>query len=106
MEMSRSSFQDRLRTENLAFGGTRGVSAEAVKVRFAPAFMDLETGRVEIACYACGTPAPLHVIAGVPDEWVTERNTAGEVLAVKASIVAGFVRENRFYTREEAANAA
>ena len=104
--MSRSMNQDRLRIENLAFAGTCGVSSCARESRFVPAFKDLETGRVELSCLAAGVPAPMHIISCLPDEWAIERNAAGEITALKASVVAGFVRDNRFFTREEAANAA
>jgi len=104
--MNRQIDKDRLRIENLAFAGTCGVSERARAARFLPAFKDLETGRVELACFASGAPAPMHVISCLPDEWAAARNAAGEIIALKASIVAGFVRDDSFYTREEAASAA
>jgi hypothetical protein len=97
---------ERLRRDNLAFAGTRGVSEHAGKARFVPAFKDLETGRVELACFSCGSPAPMHVISCLPDEWAAERDAAGEIVRLKESVIAGFVRDGRFYTREEAATAA
>jgi hypothetical protein len=36
---------------------------------------------------------------------VVKRDRAGNTLGVKASVIAGFVRDGRFYTREEAARA-
>ncbi|MEZ5559963.1 MAG: hypothetical protein R3E86_15630 [Pseudomonadales bacterium] len=94
---------ERLRAENLAFAGTCGVSEHARQARFMPAFQDTETGRVEICCFASGTPAPMHLICCLPDEWAIAWNDQGEVAALKPSVVAGFVRDDRFYTREEAA---
>jgi hypothetical protein len=104
--MNRPIDKDRLHLENLAFAGTCGVSEQARSARFVPAFKDLDTGRVELACLPSGAPAPMHIISRLPDEWVATRNDAGEIIALKASIVAGFVRDDRFYTREEAASAA
>jgi hypothetical protein len=49
--------------------------------------------------------APIHLLSGLPPEWVVTRDAAGGVSAVKPSIVAGFLRDGRFYTREEAARA-
>jgi hypothetical protein len=49
--------------------------------------------------------APIHLLCGLPAEWVVSRDAAGGVSAVKPSIVAGFLRDGRFYTREEAARA-
>jgi hypothetical protein len=92
-----------LEQENREYGGRGGISAENVSLGFRPAFMDLETGRVFASCFADGRPAAVHVIEGLPDKLVIERNTAGRVMAVKASIVAGFTWRGRFLTREEAA---
>jgi hypothetical protein len=46
----------------------------------------------------------MHILDGVPNEWVTERDGSGRIAAVKSSIVAGFVRNGIFYTREEASS--
>jgi hypothetical protein len=46
------------------------------------------------------------VLSCLPDEWAAERNMTGEITLLKPSIVAGFVRDGRFFTREEAAAAA
>jgi hypothetical protein len=48
----------------------------------------------------------MHLLDGLPDEWVVERDAAGRVRAIKDSVIAGFVRDGRFYTREQAAAAA
>ncbi len=101
--MSRPMSAQTLHQENLAFAGTCGVSRNGRRHRFLPAFRDEETGRVELARFANGKLAPAHLIVGLPADWVTDRAADGSVLALKASIVAGFVREERFYTREEAA---
>ena len=92
-----------LRRENLAFAGTRGVSITAANRRLRPAFRDLLTGRVEIARFEDGRPAPLHVICGLPAEWASELDVDGCIIALKDSIESGFVRDGVFYTREEAA---
>lgn len=96
----------RLRADNLAFAGTAGVSEHARKARFMPAFKDLATGRVEIARFTPGHPAPMHVLSCLPDEWAAERDADGAITVLKPSVIAGFVRDDVFYTREEAAAAA
>lgn len=93
----------RLRVENLAFSGTGGVSQNNARAGFVPAFRDEATGRVEIARFDDGAPATLHVLCGVPDEWIRERDAGGRATALIDTVVAGFVREGVFYTREEAA---
>lgn len=95
--------RQRIRRENLAFAGTGGVSAENRCRRFEPAFRDEATGRVELSRYANGALAPMHLIDGLPDEWIRERDDAGRARALKSTIATGFVRDGRFYTREQAA---
>ncbi len=93
----------RLRVENEAYAGTGGVSQNNHEARFLPAFRDKDTGRVEVARLEDGQPAPMHILSGLPDEWVTGRDEQGCIVAVRDSIIAGFVRDGVFYTREEAA---
>jgi hypothetical protein len=80
-------------------------SQEARAYGFRPAFQDYGTGRVCVSCFGNGVPAPVHVLDGLPAEWVVGRDAAGRVRAVKRSVVAGFVRDGRFYTRQQAARA-
>lgn len=92
-----------LRQENIVFRASGGVSEENRSYGFRPAFRDSDTGEVYPSCFANGQPAPFHLLDGLPDEVVVHRNTRGTISAVKNSIVSGFVREGRFYTREQAA---
>lgn len=89
--------------QNLKFRGTGGRSQANRGAGFTPAFLDEETGRTEPSRLPGGVPAPIHLLCGLPDEWVVTRDASGGVVAVKASIVAGFLRGGRFYSREEAA---
>jgi hypothetical protein len=94
-----------LKKENQAFRGTAGVSENNRCAQFRPAFHDLATGRTVLARFADGRPAPMHLLDGLPREWVAEYDAAGRVRAIKDSVVAGFVRDGRFYTREQTAAA-
>ncbi len=38
-----------------------------------------------------GALAPMHLLAGLPREWVVTRGDSNEVLAVKATVIAGFL---------------
>jgi hypothetical protein len=96
---------NRLVKENLAFAGTGGISSGNRSQGFRPAFCDTESGQVEPACFRDGSPAPMHLLDGLPDQWVKERLPSGRVALVKESVIAGFLREGRFYTRDQAANA-
>lgn len=92
-----------LKRHNEEFSGTGGRSQENRSRGFRPAFMDMVTHVIFCSCFADGTSAPVHLLDGLPDEAVASRDACGHVVCAKASIVAGFVREGRFYSREEAA---
>lgn len=97
--------RETLRQENLAFVGTGGVSEANRSRGFLPAFYDVATGRAEIARFADGRPAPMHLLDGLPDAWVEARDAAGRVRAIKSSVISGFIRGAYFYTRDQAAQA-
>ena len=94
---------ERLREENETYAGTGGISENNCAARFLPAFQDSQTGRVEIARHEDGSQAPMHLLCCLPDEWVVERDAEGRILALKDSVIAGFIRDGEFYTREQAA---
>jgi hypothetical protein len=70
-----------------------------------PAFLDTATGAIYLSRFSNGKPASLHLIDGLPNEVVTARDTQGKTTAVKDSVIAGFIRHDRFFTREQAAAA-
>ncbi len=97
---------ERLQEENRAYAGTGGVSENNSQARFLPAFRDEITGRVEMARMEDGRGAPMHLLCCLPDEWVVERDAAGQIVGLIDSVIAGFVRDGEFYTREDAARLA
>jgi len=92
-----------LRDENRVFRGTGGVSAGNRALGFRPAFKDTTSGTVYLSCFADGRPAPIHMLEGLPKALTHARGASSNIM--KNCVVAGFVLENTFYTREEAANA-
>lgn len=94
-----------LRFQNRAFSGTGGISQENRDFGFIPAFMDQETQLVYVSCGADGMPTPIHVLDGLPEELVLARTSSGHVSAIKGTVIAGFIRNGCFYTREQAAHA-
>ncbi|MEH6579109.1 MAG: hypothetical protein V7731_18770 [Amphritea sp.] len=94
-----------LRLENRRFADSGGISEVASEYGFVPGFQDTLTGVAEISRYGNGTAAPFHLLDGLPEDWITEQQNDGRVVSVKASVVAGFIRQNCFYTREQAAKA-
>jgi len=101
--MDRTMTHERLARETVAYRGSGGTSEESCGLGFRPAFLNVETGIVYPSCFADGRPAPFHLLDGLPGEVVLLRDAAGRVVVVKPDVVAGFVREGRFYTRVEAA---
>lgn len=94
---------DDLQNENYVFAGTGGVSSGNRRQGFWPAFYDMDTGRTEISRFADGKPAPMHLLDGLPETWIVERDDFGRGMAVKTTVIAGFVRDGVFYTRAQAA---
>ena len=95
-----------LASQNQQFAGTKGVSAENRSLGFQPAFLDRRSGTVHLSMLADGRAAPMHLLDGLPAELVARRTDEGHVVALNSSVVAGFVRDGRFFTRREAAAAA
>lgn len=94
-----------LRLENAAFSGTGGVSQNNRGTGFRPAYRNIRTGQTVVSRFADGSLAPIHVLDGVPKDWVIARGEDGSVRRVLATIVSGFLYRGRFYTREAAARA-
>jgi hypothetical protein len=91
-----------LHQQNTSFRNTGGVSQGNRSAGFQPAFYDTQNRTADVARLGDRTPAPCHLLDGVPDDWVMKRDRSGKVITVKPSIVAGFIRNGRFYTREQA----
>ena len=91
-----------LAVQNHSYRDSGGVSAGNRGHGFCPAFLDLATGIAYQSCFAHGSAAPVHVLDGLPDELVLERDRQGKVMTVRAGIIAGFLRHGVFYTREQA----
>jgi hypothetical protein len=97
---------ERLHEENRVHARTGGRSEDNCGLGFRPAFLDFETQTIYESRFANGLPAPFHVLDGLPDELVVDRMPSGRVVAAKATLISGFVRNGFFYTRTAAARAA
>ncbi len=104
--MKRLMNAGRLRRENLVHSGTGGRSEENSGLGFWPAFLDFATQTIYRSRFADGRLAPFHLLDGLPDEVVVDRAPSGRVIAAKATLISGFVRNGFFYTRTAAARAA
>jgi len=96
--MARQLTQYVLERETEAFRGSGGISQENRGFGFVPAFFDAHSSTVYPSRFADGRPAPFHLIDGLPDEAVAERDAAGRAILLRNSIVSGFVRNGCFYT--------
>lgn len=94
---------DRLREQNGVYAGTGGVSANNRSAGFVPGFLNTRTGVAVASCFADGQPATVHVLDGLPGEWIAERNAQGLATKACTGVVAGFLRLGTFYSREQAA---
>lgn len=92
-----------LARENRNFRATAATSENCQSSGFVPAFYDTLSGRSVISRYADGRPAPIHLLEGVPVEWVSEYDAEGHVAALRPGVISGFLRAGRFYTREQVA---
>ena len=91
-----------LERENSAFLGSGGISDENRSLGFRPAFLNTLTKEIYLSRFADGSPAPFHLLDGLPDEVILSRNAGGAVSA-KDSVISGFVLDGRFYSRADAA---
>ncbi len=94
---------DKLSRENMCYSGTGGVSNENRSLGFIPAFCDTDSGKIYLSCHKDGTQAAIHMLDGLPDKLVTARDAQHRIIAIKPSVIPGFVKEGHFYTREQAA---
>ncbi len=95
-----------LRDENVRYAGTQGVSQNNRPARFQPGYLDSRSGEWVLSRFRDGTPAPVHLLDGLPPTWVAQRDTDGHVTCTRPGIVSGFIRNGLFYTREEAIKAS
>lgn len=94
-----------LRDENVLFANTRGVSRNNRDLGFRPGYLNCNTGEQTLSRYSDGRPAPIHLLDGLPESWVSERDPDGRVAKAVPGVVAGFIRGSVFFTREEALKA-
>lgn len=82
------------------------LQAELTRLGFLPAFLDFATMEIHACRQPDGHPARRHLYDGLPDSAIAIRSPCGRVMAIKATLVAGFERGGFFYTCAAAARAA
>lgn len=66
-----------------------------------PAFRNRRTGESHLAQIDAGIPAPVYGFAGLPDEWVVERDIVGNAIALHPDVIAGYWRYAEFFSLEQ-----
>jgi hypothetical protein len=97
--------QQLLQQQNHDFAGSGGVSQNNNETGFVPGYFNTQSGVAVRSCFSDGSPAPIHVLDGLPETWILTRGDQGQVLEARPGVIAGFIRDGIFYTREEAASA-
>lgn len=101
--MPRVMTTNQLARENRAYAHGGGVSQNNRGLGFRPAFFDSATGTLYLSRNPNGSLAAFHRLDGLPEELIEARDPGGRVVAVKATIEAGFERDGVFFTRDQAA---
>lgn len=77
----------------------------ALEHGFQPAFFDFLTQTIYPSVFADGTPAPFHVLEGLPHDLIVDRARSGRVISIKVTLLTGYERNGFFYTNKSVARA-
>ncbi len=69
---------------------------------FAPAYLNLQTGTMVHSTFSNGVEAPVHLLEGLPEDWLDSTTPAGSQPALKEGVIPGYIRDQSFFTREQA----
>jgi len=61
-----------------------------------PAFQHAVTGESHLAQIEIGVPSPVYSFAGLPDDWIVERDKSGSAIALHPDVIAGYWRDAKF----------
>ncbi len=83
-----------------------GVSRQpaAIMAGMQPAFQHARTGESHLAQLEEGIPAQMYGFAGLPEEWIVERDTDGNAIALHPDVIAGYWRNARFFALSQLTN--
>ena len=80
------------------------ISEQAQVYGFVPAFKDCNDGRVYLSRNANGALASIHKLDGLPKHLLTCLDPDVNERELKKSVIAGFVRDNNYFSRSQAAS--
>ncbi|MFK8079280.1 MAG: hypothetical protein AB8B97_03265 [Granulosicoccus sp.] len=61
-----------------------------------PAFKHALTGEAHLAQIVKGIPSTVYGFEGLPDEWIVERDSSGNAIALHPDVMPGYWRDARF----------
>ena len=91
---------ENLKEESTSFFQSGAVS-EKCSSFCKPCFLNKATGEIFLSQYPNGIACPFHNLNGLPEEVVLRRGNDGSVIEVLPTIISGFVKDNKFYSRDE-----
>lgn len=101
--MNRSHLEQHAGAQYAPYREIPEMKAGGAVLGFLPAFKDLHTHETHLSVNEDGSLALIHLLDGLPNHWVVERDEQGRITALKDGIVAGFMRQGRFFTRSQLA---
>lgn len=72
-----------------------------VSFGFMPAFKNIKNQEVHLSTDVDGELSVMHILDGLPESWIEEKDEQGKALTLKSEIIAGFMRNADFYTLNE-----
>jgi len=72
-----------------------------VSFGFMPAFKNIKEQQVHLSRDADGQLSLMHLFDGLPEHWIYEKDRQGRALSLKSDVIAGFMRDAKFYTLSE-----
>lgn len=81
-----------------------GLVFSDISFGFMPAFKNLKDQIIHLSVDQNGELSVMHLFDGLPDSWIKEKDDQGIALTLKNEIIAGFMRNAKFYTLSEIVN--
>ena len=81
-----------------------GLVFSDISFGFMPAFKNLKDQTIHLSVDQNGELSVMHLFDGLPDSWIKEKDDQGIALTLKNEVIAGFMRNAKFYTLSEIVN--
>lgn len=81
-----------------------GMVFSDISFGFMPAFKNLKDQKIHLSIDRNGELSVMHLLDGLPECWIKEKDEKGVAQTLKSEIIAGFMRHSEFYTLNEIVN--